>query len=90
MSTVSFPKIGLKPTQARAAARRAKQAGKTPTEYLRCLVERDLLAGGSFDDVLRPVRSAFARSGMGEDELNQIVTRARRTIHGRVRRRARK
>lgn len=90
MSTASFPNIGLKPTQARAAARRAKQAGKTPAEYLRFLVERDLQTGSSFDDVLAPARNAFAQGGMNEDQLDQVVSEARQILHSRSRRKARK
>jgi hypothetical protein len=86
MTTVSFPDIGLKPTQARAAARRAKQEGKTPSEYLRSLVERDLVAGGSFDKVLEPMRAAFAKGGMSADELDRTVSGARRNIRARTRR----
>jgi hypothetical protein len=69
MSSVTFPDIGLKPRQALAAARRAEQEGKSPAEYLRSLVERDLLAGGSFDEVLKPLRRAFPRGGVGEEEF---------------------
>jgi hypothetical protein len=90
MSTVSFPDIGLKPAQARAATRRAKQEGKTPSEYLRSLVERDLRAGGSFDEVLKPLRAAFAKGGMTEEQLDRAVTSARRDIHARSRRRGSK
>ena len=90
MSTASFPDIGLKPTQARAAARRAEREGKTPAEYLRSLVERDLLAGGSFDEVLKPMRAAFAKGGMTEDQLDQVVTAARRDIYARSRRRGKR
>jgi hypothetical protein len=80
MSTLSFPKIGLNRAQLRAAARRAKEKGKTPSEYLRALVERDLLAGRSFDEVLRPFQSAFATGGMSEAELDGIVAAARRDL----------
>ena len=85
MSTLSFPNIGLNRSQVRAAARRAKQEGKTPAEYLRSLVERDLVAGGSFDQVLRPFRDAFAKSGMSEAQLDIAVTAARRDLATRRR-----
>jgi hypothetical protein len=84
MSTVpAFPNIGLKPTQLRAAARRAREEGKTPSEYLRSLVERDLLAGGSIDEALRPMRAAFSKGRMSEGDLDRAVTEARREIHAR-------
>ena len=91
MSSRSFPNIGLKPTQVRAAARRAEREGKTPSEYLRTLVEKDLLAaGGSFDQVLAPMRRAFARSGISEERLDQLVTKARVELKGSARRKGRR
>jgi hypothetical protein len=89
MSSVSFTDIGLKPAQVKAVAKRAKQVGKSPSEYLRSLVERDLLIGRSFDEILRPIREGFAKSGVTEDELDVLVTRARRDFHARSRRKAR-
>jgi hypothetical protein len=71
MSTLSFPDIGLRPRDARAAARRARQEGKTPSEYLRTLVERDPLAGGSFDEVVRPP----APRSPGAERVRQSWTR---------------
>ena len=85
MSTVSFADIGLTQAQVRAAARRAKRVGKTPAEYLRLLVERDLLVKRSFDEILRPAREAFERGGKSEDELDEIVNRARRDLYQRSR-----
>jgi hypothetical protein len=80
MSSLSFTDIGLKPAQVKAVAKRAKAAGKTPTEYLRSLVERDLFAGGSFDDVLRPIREGFKKAGVTENELDTLVMRARKDL----------
>ncbi|HXE53150.1 MAG TPA: hypothetical protein VN541_09050 [Tepidisphaeraceae bacterium] len=78
MSSLTLRDIGLKPTQMRAVARRAKKAGKTPSEYVRSLVERDLLAGESFDEVLKPIRQGFQESGVTEEELDALVARARK------------
>jgi len=89
MSSLSFSDIGLGPRDARAAARRAREEGKTPLEYLRALVERDLQASGSFDEVLRPARAAFAKGGASEAKLDALVKAARRDLHRRRRRRAR-
>ena len=87
--SAAFPDIGLMPAQVKAVARRARQADQTPAEYLRSLVERDLAAGDTFDEVLRPVRDGFKKSGVTEDELDALVTRARKHIHSRARRKAR-
>lgn len=90
MSTTTFSDIGLKPRQAQAAARRARREGLSPSEYLRSLVERDLLAGGSFDQVLQPMRAAFAAGGRSEQQLDELVSAARRAIHARGRAKARR
>lgn len=90
MSSLSLRHFGLAPAQVRAVEKRAKQQGKSPLEYVRALVERDLIAASSFDDVLRPIRAGFAKSGVTEDELDAIVTRARRDIRARPRRAPRK
>jgi hypothetical protein len=74
----AFRDLGLLPTQWKAVARRAKQAGKTTPEYLRLLIEEDLLAGKSFDDLLRPIRRDFKKSGVTEAALDQIISRGRR------------
>ena len=58
------------------------QTGKTTPEYLRLLIEQDLLAGKTFDDILRPVRRDFKKSGITEAELDRIVSRARRDTVG--------
>jgi hypothetical protein len=78
MVALTFHDIGLPPTQLKALARKAKRAGKTPAEYLRLLVEQDLLAGKSFDEILRPIRQDFQKSGVTETQLEAIVRRARR------------
>lgn len=90
MSTVSLRDFGLGPAQVRAVEKRARQQGKSPSEYVRALVERDLVTASSFDDVLRPIRTGFAKTGVTEDELDAIVTRARRDIHARPKRARRK
>ena len=39
------------------------------------LIERDLLADGTFDEILKPVRDDFRKSGINEAELDAIVER---------------
>jgi hypothetical protein len=77
MSPLLLHEIGLKPAVAKAAERKARDEGKTPPEYVRSLIERDLLADRSFDEILKPVRDDLRRSGVTEDELDMIVERAR-------------
>ena len=78
MSTASLADIGLAPAQLRAVERKARRAGTTARDYVRALVERDLVSGQSFDEILRPVRADFRRSGVTEAQLDRLVDRARR------------
>jgi hypothetical protein len=78
MSTLSFRHIGLRPAQLKAVEKKAKRAGQTAPEYVRSLVERDLLADKSFDEILRPIREDIRKNGTTERELDEIVDRARR------------
>jgi hypothetical protein len=77
LMTLSLKQIGLKPAQIRAVARKARHEGKTPPEYLRSLIERDLMAAMPFDEILKPVRDDFRRSGITPGQLDRIVERAR-------------
>ena len=77
MSTLSFRDFGLPPSLLKAVEKRARSAGTTARQYVRLLIERDLLAEKSFDEILRPIRADFRKSGISEAELDEIVERAR-------------
>jgi hypothetical protein len=80
--------IGLKPATLKAVQKKAKEVGKTPREYVRFLIESGLLAEKTFDEILKPVREGFKRSGITEDELDTLVTRARKDIYAQSKRKA--
>lgn len=88
MSTALLRDIGVKTSLLRAVEKRAKINGQTLGEYLRALIERDLSAGRSFDEILKPVRAGFKKSGVTEEELDLIVASARKEIHYRNSRKA--
>ena len=52
--------------------------GRTPPQYVRLLVEQDLLTEESFDEILRPIREDVRRSGITQNQIDRIVDRARR------------
>jgi hypothetical protein len=74
------------PTEARLK-KRAAAAGKAPAEYARALIERDVMAEETFDDILRPAREAFRRTGGTEKDLNETVHHARKHIYRQNRQR---
>lgn len=86
---MSMDILGLRPTQLKALDKKARRTGKTSPEYVRWLIERDLLVDKSFDEILAPIREDFRRSGITEDELDRMVDRARGGIK-RKRRAARR
>jgi hypothetical protein len=71
----------------KAAAAKARALGTTPETFIESLIDAATL---SFDEILAPVRKSFARSGVTEDELDEVVTKARKAIHARSRRKSRK
>lgn len=77
MTTLSLHDLGLRPAQLRALDRKARRKGKTAPEYVRSLVERDLLMDKSFDEILAPIREDFRKSGLTETQLDRIIDRAR-------------
>ena len=68
---------------------KARNAGMTGPEYVRSLVERDLLADKTFDEIVRPDRADVRKRGVTEAQLDQIVERARSAAPAAKRRRAR-
>lgn len=72
---------GLRPAQLKALDKKAKDRGKSTVEFVRSLIERELVAGETFDEILAPIREGFRKSGVTEAELDQIVDRARNDFH---------
>ena len=83
MSSLSLQDLGLKGGLLKAIEKKARHAGKTLPEYVRWIIERDMLADQSFDQILKPVRADFRKSGVTEDQLDEIVERARNAPHRR-------
>ena len=69
--------IGLDRSQLKAVEEKVKRAGQTELEHLRQLVERDLLEDQSLDEVLKPIGDDVRKTGFTEDDVDQIVERAR-------------
>jgi hypothetical protein len=77
MSSLTLKDIGLPASKLQAVTRKAKRAGRTAAEYVRFVIERDLLADRTFDEILRPVRREFRKSGVTPEQLDAIIDRAR-------------
>jgi hypothetical protein len=54
--------------------------GKSPDEYLRTLIEAELLSQQPFAQILAPVREEFRTSGMTEEQLDKLFNHARKKV----------
>jgi len=77
MSTVSRQSIEIERSLLEAVEKKARHEGRTAQEYVRRLIERDLLADKAFDEILKPVREDFRKSGITPEQLDEVVERAR-------------
>lgn len=60
---------------------RARQAGTTPEEIARRLIEEGLSPKDlSFDEILAPFRRQVEQSGVTDAELDALFTRARKEV----------
>jgi hypothetical protein len=69
----------------KAALAKARALGTTPETFIESLIDAATL---TFDEILAPVRKGFAPSGVTDDELDEVVTKARKSIHAKSRRKS--
>ena len=67
--------ISLDEKHSKVAARAARELGTTAEQYVHSLIDA---ANMTFDEILAPARKSFRESGMTEDELDELVNRARK------------
>jgi hypothetical protein len=60
---------------------KAQRAGKSVEEYLRGMIEADLLADQPFSEILEPIRQSFDESGMSEAGLDALFETAREKVY---------
>src|SRR2546430_17595927 len=64
----------------RALTERAQEQGKTPADYVRELIEADILASRPLAEILAPIREDFVKSGMTEDEFDALIEEERQAL----------
>jgi len=64
----------------RALSERAQEQGKTPSDYVRELIEADILASRPLAEILAPIREDFVKSGMTEDEFDALIEEERQAL----------
>ena len=77
LETGTLEITGLRFETLQALKDKAREAGKTVEEYLRTVIEADVLADQSFSEILEPIRRSFDESGMSETELDTLLLQAR-------------
>ncbi len=69
--------LGAKP----ALEEVGRSRGKTVEDYLRDLIQIDILSERPFSEILEPIRRSFDESGMSEEELNALFEEAREKLY---------
>lgn len=82
MSASSIQVSGLAKQKLTALRRQATEAGMSAELYEGILLEKEA-RNTTFDDLYAPVQEHFRRSGMKEEELDQLVDAARTRHHRR-------
>jgi hypothetical protein len=59
----------------------SRSKGKSAEEYLRTLIEAEILSEQSFTQILAPIRQSFRESGMTEGQLDALFEDARKKVH---------
>jgi len=72
---------GLAPGTRAAIEELSRSKGKSADDYLRMLIEAEILSEQSFSEILAPIRQSFRESGMTEAELDALFEDARAKVH---------
>lgn len=57
-----------------------RKIGKSVEEYLRGVIEAELLSQRPFREILAPIREDFRKTGLTEEEFDEIIERERQAI----------
>lgn len=81
LQTVKVEITGLQLDTLNAIDVKARKVGKSVEEYLRNLIETDVLSDKPFSEILEPIRQSFDQSGMSEEELDALFENAREAVY---------
>jgi len=68
------------PETVKAIAEAAKRQGTTPEAAALELLETAVLAQKPFEEIVDPIARSFDESGMSEEELDDFITEAQKTV----------
>jgi hypothetical protein len=72
--------LELEPEVESVLEKRARAEGCDVKAYVEKLVERDVNRAPTFDEILAPFRDAVERSGISDEDLDTLLTEARREV----------
>ena len=78
--TLQLTITGLPPGTKSALEEMGRNTGKSVEDYLRGVIEAELLSQKPFREILAPVREDFRKTGLTEDEFDEIIERERQAI----------
>ena len=59
----------------------SQSKGKSADEYLRTLIEAEILSQKTFAEILAPIREGFRKSEITEEQLDDLFEEARQKVH---------
>ena len=71
---------GLPPGTKEILRELGKRYGQSAEDYLRRLIEMEVLSQKTFGEILAPVRKDFRDSGMTEEKLDNLIEQERRAM----------
>jgi len=81
LETETIQISGLPPGTKEALERIGRSSGQSVEEYLRGVIEAEILADRPFSEILEPIRRSFDESGMSEEELETLFEAAREKVY---------
>lgn len=81
VQTETIEITGLPPGTREAIDELSRNKGKNAEEYLRTLIEAEILSQQSFGEILAPIRQSFRESGMTEEQLDALFEDAREKVY---------
>lgn len=59
----------------------SRDRGKSSEELMREMIQAEIQAASSFDEILAPIRQGFKESGLSEAELDGLFEEAREEVY---------
>ncbi len=81
MQTETIEITGLPLGTITALEELVRSRGKSIEDYLRDLIQTDILSERPFSEILEPIRRSFDESGMSEEELDALFEEAREKVY---------